>query len=186
MGEEVQVSAEAKVNHAEEEVINAIAETMDLYGITPSVGRLYATMYFKQNAMTLDDMKDELSMTKPSMSTAVRKLQDINIVRKTWQKGSRKDHFMAEKNFFNYFGQYFGDKWKRESDINLLAIKQAEQRLEEVIEDEVVEEHVRERARQDLEQLKDYKKYCYWLEKLVASVESGEIFDLLPIDDLED
>ncbi|HET7615624.1 MAG TPA: GbsR/MarR family transcriptional regulator, partial [Bacillales bacterium] len=92
-----------KIEKAENAVIQSIAETMDLYGVTPSIGRLYATMYFKHDPMTLDNMKDDLGMSKPSMSTAVRKLQDINIVQKVWQKGSRKDLFLAEKNFFHYF-----------------------------------------------------------------------------------
>ncbi|GGJ99438.1 HTH-type transcriptional repressor GbsR [Lentibacillus kapialis] len=178
-----QLSAESKVSYAEEEVINAIAETMDLYGVTPSIGRLYATMYFTHHPMTLDEMKDELGMTKPSMSTAVRNLQDINIVRKIWQKGSRKDHFMAEKNFFNYFGHFFGGKWKREAELNLIAIEKAETQLKEVIEDETVEESLKNQARQDLQQLVDYKKYCYWLQKLADSIESGEIFDLLPVEE---
>lgn len=181
MDEKEQLPAESKINNAEKEVINAIAETMDLYGITPSIGRLYATMYFKQYPMTLDEMKDELGMTKPSMSTAVRSLQDINIVRKIWQKGSRKDHYVAEKNFFNYFGQFFGSKWKREAGLNLVAIEQAEFQLQEVLEDVRTEEYLKEIARQDLEQLKDYKEYCYWLQRLVNSVESGEIFDFLPV-----
>ncbi|MGY4690831.1 choline uptake/conversion transcriptional regulator CudC [Salibacterium sp. K-3] len=178
-----QQSTEAKLNHAENEVIDAIAETMDLYGITPSIGRLYATMYFKHEPMTLDEMKDELGMTKPSMSTAVRSLQDIQIVRKTWQKGSRKDHFMAEKDFFNYFTRFFGIKWKREADMNLSAIHEAQAELRDVINDENIDEQMRVRAKKDLEQLNDYQTYCHWLQKLVGAMESGEIFNMLPIDD---
>ncbi|TCP24939.1 DNA-binding transcriptional regulator GbsR (MarR family) [Scopulibacillus darangshiensis] len=182
MDENKQPSAELEINQAEEIVIHSIAETMDLYGITSSIGRLYAIMYFKQHPMTLDEMKDEVGMSKPSMSTAVRQLQEINIVKKIWQKGSRKDHFVAEKNFFNYFSQFFGTKWKREAELNLFAIEQAEHRLQAVMEDEKNEESLKERAEQDLQQLDGYRKYCYWLQKLVNSMESGEIFDLLPMD----
>ncbi|MEH7334327.1 GbsR/MarR family transcriptional regulator [Neobacillus drentensis] len=184
MDKNKQSSAESEINQAEEIVIQAIAETMDLYGITPSIGRLYAIMYFKHHSMTLDDMKDEVGMSKPSMSTAVRQLQDINIVQKVWQKGSRKDHFVAEKNFFNYFSQFFGSKWKREADLNLSAIEQAEHRLQAVMEDEETEDRLKERARLDLQQLEDYKKYCLWLQQLVDSIESGAIFDFLPVDNL--
>lgn len=182
MDENKQPSAESEISQAEEIVIHAIAETMDLYGITPSIGRLYAIIYFKQHPMTLDEMKDDVGMSKPSMSTAVRQLQEINIVQKIWQKGSRKDHFVAEKNFFNYFSQFFGSKWKREAELNLFAIEQAEHRLQTVMEDEKTEERLKERARQDLQQLEEYRKYCYWLQQLVDSIESGEIFDFLPVD----
>lgn len=177
-----QQTAESRITEAEREVIHAIAETMDLYGVTPSIGRLYATMYFKHHPMTLDEMKDDLGMSKPSMSTAVRKLQDINIVQKVWQKGSRKDQFVAEKNFFNYFGQFFGSKWKREAKLNLFAIEQAERKLQEVMEDDEAGDECKQRARKDMQQLEEYKKYCYWLEQLVHSFESGEIFEFLPID----
>lgn len=117
MEDEKQQKAEELLEDAERLVIDSIAETMDLYGVTPSIGRLYATMYFKHDPLTLDDMKNDLGMSKPSMSTAVRKLQDINIVKKVWRRGSRKDLFMAEKNFFQYFSHFFGDKWERRSKI---------------------------------------------------------------------
>ena len=44
---------------------------MDLYGITRSAGILYGTMYLNEE-MTLDEMREELQMSKPSMSTGVK------------------------------------------------------------------------------------------------------------------
>jgi DNA-binding transcriptional regulator GbsR (MarR family) len=172
-----------KIEKAENAVIQSIAETMDLYGVTPSIGRLYATMYFKHDPMTLDNMKDDLGMSKPSMSTAVRKLQDINIVQKVWQKGSRKDLFLAEKNFFHYFSHFFGNKWKREAKLNLSAIDNAERLLKQVMDNDSLTDDLKQRAEQNYRQLEEYRKYCYWLERLVRSIESGEIFEFLPIDD---
>ncbi|WP_202079079.1 choline uptake/conversion transcriptional regulator CudC [Caldalkalibacillus salinus] len=176
--------AEQLIERAESAVINSIAETMDLYGVTPSIGRLFAMMFFKHDPMTLDDMKDDLGMSKPSMSTAVRKLQDINIVQKVWQKGARKDLFMAEKNFFKYFSHFFGSKWEREAKLNLSAIDNAETMLKQVIEDKETEEALKQRAEQNLQQLDEYRKYCNWLERLARSVETGEIFEFLPIEAL--
>lgn len=177
-----QQTAETEVTRAEDEVINAIAETMDLYGVTPSIGRLYATMYFKHHPMTLDEMKDDLGMSKPSMSTAVRKLQEINIVQKIWQKGSRKDLFVAEKNFFNYFSRFFGNKWKREVKLNQTAIEAAEKKLKKVLDDKETDGPLKDRVERDLLQLEETKSYYDWLSRLVRSIESGEIFEFLPID----
>ncbi|WP_277674355.1 choline uptake/conversion transcriptional regulator CudC [Piscibacillus halophilus] len=183
MKENKQQKAEELLEEAESAVIDSIAETMDLYGVTPSIGRLYATMYFKHDPLTLDDMKDDLGMSKPSMSTAVRKLQEINIVKKVWKKGSRKDLFIAEKNFFQYFSHFFGDKWEREAKINLAAIDHAEDKLNEILNDDSVDDDLKEKAEKDLQQLEDYRKYCHWLERLVHSVESGDIFEFLPIEE---
>ncbi|AKG03814.1 GbsR/MarR family transcriptional regulator [Salimicrobium jeotgali] len=175
--------SEALIEEAEGAVVDSIAETMDLYGITPSTGRLFARMYFKHQPMTLDDMKDDLGMSKPSMSIAVRNLQEVSIVKKVWQKGSRKDAFTAEKNFFKYFSHFFGNKWEREAKLNLSAIEYAEEKLQEVIDDESTEEELKERARKDYNQLEEYRKYCKWLERLADSIESGEIFEFLPIEE---
>ncbi|RPF55250.1 DNA-binding transcriptional regulator GbsR (MarR family) [Aquisalibacillus elongatus] len=180
-----QQKAEEMLEDAERTVINAIAETMDLYGVTPSIGRLYATMYFKHAPLTLDDMKDDLGMSKPSMSTAVRKLQDINIVKKVWRKGSRKDLFMAEKDFFQYFAHFFGDKWEREAKLNLTAIQYAIDELQQIVDDDEIDEEMKDHARRDIQQLEDYKRYCHWLERLAESIESGEIFEFLPIEESE-
>src|SRR5699024_12659444 len=81
--------AENKISAAKNEVIGAISETMDLYGVTPSAGTLYATLYLSDQ-MNLDEMREELNMSKPSMSTSVRKLHNNGMVKKVYQQGSRK------------------------------------------------------------------------------------------------
>ncbi|GAA0607861.1 transcriptional regulator GbsR [Virgibacillus siamensis] len=177
--------AEEKIDQAERLMVNTISETMDLYGVTPSVGRLYGMMYFKHQPITLDEMKEALSMSKPSMSTSVRKLQDINIVQKVWQRGSRKDSYMAEKNFFNYFTHFFGMKWEREVDMFQVSIRKSKEQLKEVIEDDETDETLRERAKLDYEQLDEAMIYYQWLEKLTKLTKSGEIYDYIPLDDTD-
>lgn len=78
---ESKVNPNDKIEEAKDKVIGAIAETMDTYGVTPAAANLYATMYF-EDQMTLDEMRTELGMSKPSMSTSVRKLQEIEMVKK--------------------------------------------------------------------------------------------------------
>ena len=54
------------IEEAKDLVINSIGETMDLYGINRSVGNLYGIMVF-EGSMTLDEMRQQLQMSKPSM-----------------------------------------------------------------------------------------------------------------------
>ena len=80
---------------------------MDLYGTNRSVGNLYGTMVF-EGSMTLDEMREHLQMSKPSMSAGVKKLQEFDIVKQQFTRGSRKQHFIAEKLlpfFRNFFTQ---------------------------------------------------------------------------------
>src|SRR5699024_8570920 len=98
--------ANKKIEDDKKDVVNTITETMDLYGDTTAAGRLYAVMQFKDE-MKIDDIKKELDMSKRSMSRSVRKLREIDMMRKDYQYGSRKQSYIAEKNYFNTFISYF-------------------------------------------------------------------------------
>ncbi|TCP31297.1 DNA-binding transcriptional regulator GbsR (MarR family) [Scopulibacillus darangshiensis] len=170
------------IEEAKQAVINAIAETMDLYGVTPSAGRLYGTMYI-EGEMTLDQMKDRLGMSKPSMSTAVKKLQGNAMVQKTWQKGSRRELFKAEKNFFKSFVAFYCKKWEREVEMNLEAIDEAANGLAGVINNDQISRGIRDYAENLHGQIVESKRYYNWLNRLIDLIESGEIFDCLPIEE---
>ncbi len=171
------------LEEAEDIVIDAIAETMDLYGVTPSVGRLYAVLYFSEDPMTLNQMGKSLGMSKPSMSTGIHSLMDIEMVQKVWRKGERKDLYKAEKDFFISFISFFCKKWEREISTNLQAINKATTQLNFLLENPDVPESIQEKAQKDIQQLKDSTKYYIWLEKLVQTFRSGELFKLIEIDE---
>lgn len=171
--------AKEKLEYAQDQVIEAISETMDLYGVTPAAGRIYATMYFKDQ-MNLDEMREELGMSKPSMSTNVRKLQQIEMVKKKFQRGTRKHTYAAEKDFFHSFMAYFCQMWEREVKLNMEAIAKAEILLLEIYEDESISNDIRNEAKKDYDLLNQSKVYYRWLEKLVESIRTEEIYTFIP------
>ncbi|SDM64859.1 choline uptake/conversion transcriptional regulator CudC [Sediminibacillus halophilus] len=173
-----------KIEEAKDKVIGAIAETMDLYGVTPSAANLYATMYFKDQ-MTLDEMRTELDMSKPSMSTSVRKLQEIAMVKKTFTRGSRKHTYAAEKNFFRSFMVFYCQMWEREVKMNMEAIEEAQEDLIDVIKETTSTPEIVADAKKYYDQLEGSKTYYRWLDDLVASIRSGKIFEFLPKDQQE-
>lgn len=167
------------LKEAENLVVDAISETMDLYGVTPSVGRLYGILYFKQEPLTLDEMSQELGMSKPSMSTGIRALQQIHYVHKVWQKGVRKDLYLAEKDFFKTFTSFFGNMWSREIAVNMEATERATEILTELVQDPNVPVWIHEKAKADLEQMNQSRQYYEWLKKVVQLFESKEINKLV-------
>lgn len=162
-----------------EKVINTIAQNMHIYGITPSIGRLYGTMYFHGEPMTLDEMRDSLAMSKTSMSTSVRALSEIKMVHKKWRKGERKNLYRVEEDWYKTFIALFTTKWRKGIEMN----------EEKVLEAKQILENLREQAESpellatidtDLAKLDHALEYYDWLERLVKSFESGEIFKYIP------
>jgi DNA-binding transcriptional regulator GbsR (MarR family) len=169
-----------QLNIARERVIDSVAQNMDLYGVTESIGRLYGMLLFQQNPMTLDEMKEELGMSKTSMSTSVRTLLELKMVDKVWRKGVRKDLYKAEEDWYQSFIDFFTIKWRLAITENVYAIEKSINELKVLIDKDDISEDVRKDAKNDLEKLNYAIHYYDWLDRFVDSLESHEIFNLVP------
>ena len=156
-----------QLEQAKDIVINSIGQTMDLYGTNRSVGNLYGTMVF-EGSMTLDEMRHQLQMSKPSMSAGVKKLQEFDIVKQ-------------QKDFFIFFRNFFTKKFQREIDINVEAVKDAQAIINPLLESSDLTEAETQEAQKIKAQLDHTHVYYEWLEQLTEAIESGEIFKYFPI-----
>lgn len=169
-----------QLDKARERIIETIAQNIDLYGITPSAGRLYGMMYFHNDPLTLDDMKDELGMSKTSMSTSVRSLSDLKMVERVWKKGVRKDLYKIEEDWYQSFIDLFSTKWKSSISMHMIAIKKSMAELKNLASDPSISSEVQEIAAEDMEKLKYMSEYYEWLDRLVDAFENEDIFTLVP------
>lgn len=167
-------------------VIDAIAQNMILYGITPSAGRLYGLLFFSNKPLTLDEMKEELGMSKTSMSVSVRSLLDLNMVEKVWVKGERKDLYTIKEDWYQCFFDYFTIKWRTAITMNSSAMEKSIKKLKELIADPETSEEIREQALKDIEKLEERVSYYDWQERLIDSFETKEILNFVPIEKKKD
>lgn len=169
-----------ELEKARERVIEAISQNMNLYGVTPSVGRLWGLLYFQNQPLTLDEMKNELGMSKTSMSTSVRNLMDLHMVDKVWKKGNRKDLYKAEEDWFQTFSDFFTIKWRSGVNINVSAIEKSLQELHKLLDTNELTEEMIALINNDIEKLHQALDYYDWLNRLVDSFETNEIFKYIP------
>lgn len=169
-----------QLERVRERVIETIANNMNLYGVTDSIGRLYGMLYFHNQPMTLDEMKEELGMSKTSMSTSIRHLLELKMVEKVWKKGTRKDLYQAEEDWYQTFIDFFTIKWRSGVTMNMSAMTKAITELEKIMNDENVSEDVKSEAMVDIEKMKSALEYYDWLNRVVDCFESGKIFDFIP------
>ncbi len=170
-----------KIMESRDMIISAIAQTMDLYGVTPSVGRIYGVLYFSNDPMTLDEIKDEVAMSKASVSYGLRELLDIEMVSKVWRKGERKDLYVAEKDFLKNFLSFFIKNLRKERTIILNAVLKVQPAFKEVIEN-TTDPEVQEEAKKDLELIRQSHAYFEWIQRLTYAMETGEIFEYFPVE----
>ncbi len=129
--------------------------------------------------MTLDQMSKALEMSKTSMSTGIRTLSEANMVEKVWQKGTRKDLYQAEKDWYKSFSTVFVKRWRNSVDNNFKAVREMRQTLTHLESSE--HEEIRKAVAHDLEKLEHAQQYYEWLQKVIHLFESEEIYDIVPI-----
>lgn len=162
-----------------EKFIQTIAKNINLYGINPSVGRLYGVLYFSDNPMTLDDLRDALSMSKTSMSTGVRLLYDMKMVESMHKKGVRKELYQTEEDWYKSFTSLFGIRWRKHTETNIEEAEEAIDKLNELLQ-QTDDETLINKINHNLEKLYYAKNYYEWLMKFINVVESGDIFKFIP------
>lgn len=80
------------------EGIGAAAATSGV--LTQLQGKIFALLYLQPEPMSLDDIANELQLSKSNVSVNVRGLVDWNLVRLVTVRGSRRDHYEAATDFW--------------------------------------------------------------------------------------
>lgn len=161
-------------------VIDSIGNNMDLYGVTQSVGYLYGNMYFHDGPVTLDEMGQQMGMSKTSMSTGMRALIDLEMINKVWGKGSRKDLYEVVPDWHQNFVDFFSIKWRKSVEMNMNAIQKSLRELQALQAQHPGNEQLAAVVQRDTEKLEQAIDYYQWLGRLIDALESGEIYNWVP------
>lgn len=172
-----------KLLHTRRRVIESIGKNMDLYGITLSIGHLYGNMYFNQEPVTLDEMSQTMGMSKTSMSTGMRTLHDLKMINKVWGKGSRKDLYEVVPDWHQNFADFFSIKWRKAVEQNMNALVRSLKEIDGMMTEFPEDEHLQGLLVNDKTKIEDALKYYRWLDRLIDSFETGEIYQYFPKED---
>lgn len=164
---------------ARDRFINEVSKNIHLYDISHSVGRLYGTVFFSEDAMTLDEMSDALGMSKTSMSTGIRALLEADMVERVWEKGIRKDLYKTEDDWYKSFSNVFINRWRNATEQNMIAIQETKQMLRDLNE-KTNSEKIKSLIQLDLNKLIQAEAYYKWLDDVISLFETGTIFDIVP------
>jgi HTH-type transcriptional regulator, glycine betaine synthesis regulator len=78
------------------DMIEAGGRLCQLLGVPRSTGQIYGLLYLSARALSLDDIVEQLGISKASASTGTRQLIAWRAIRQVWVPGERRDHFEIE------------------------------------------------------------------------------------------
>lgn len=86
----------AKLGPAEREILEFFVHIGKYLSLPRSVGEIYGLLFARGEKLTLDDLVDQLGISKGSASQGLRMLRGVGAVRISHFPGDRKDYFEAE------------------------------------------------------------------------------------------
>lgn len=95
------------------------------WGISKVMAEIYALLYMSSEPLSLEDMSDRLQTSRSNISTNVRSLQDLGVVKKILIRGDRKDYYAIEADIKKVAVRIAEGKKKRELDPALEIINSA-------------------------------------------------------------
>lgn len=151
--------SQSDLDAAREEFIEALARSLSIYGINQSYGRLYGILYFAEKPVSLDELTDESSYSKSTVSAVMRTLERLHVVHRRSIPGEgKKAYFEAETDFW-YIAQELMDREVRHE------IQIMNRSIDSAVE--TFESMDSAQAQRDLEKVRKYQRLYNHIEQLV-------------------
>ncbi len=82
----------------QEDFARLAGELAESLSFNRSIGQIYGLLYLASEPMSLEDIAKRLGMSKGNASINLRALASWGAVRPVWVRGSRRDHYEADRN----------------------------------------------------------------------------------------
>lgn len=80
--------------------IQDFGERYQSFGLSKLMGRIVGLLLYEEGPLSLDDIAEQLQVSKGPVSQITRRLTENGLIRKVWVPGSRRDHYAAEDEIF--------------------------------------------------------------------------------------
>jgi len=85
---------------ARQNFIQGMSRISNFWGFPKAMGAIFGAVYLSPTPLSLDEIVEQVGVTKGSVSTNVRTLERLGIVHKKIRLGDRKDYYEAEADFW--------------------------------------------------------------------------------------
>ncbi len=81
-------------------IIDGLGKLASYFGFSKAMGQLFGVLMLSPAPLSLDDLMDRLGISKASVSTHMRSLEHMGIVREVWIKDDRRKFYRTEHDFW--------------------------------------------------------------------------------------
>lgn len=92
-----------KVELAQQRFMQGVSHLSQVFSLNKFIAQLYVFLYLNAKPFSLDEIAQELGVSKGNVSINIRELEKWGAVRSVWIKGSRKDYYQADPDLKKVF-----------------------------------------------------------------------------------
>ena len=115
-----------KLAEAKQQFISSWGAFGTHWGINRTMAQIHALLLVSPDAMTQDDIMEELNISRGNTNMNIRELINWGLVERVILSGERKEYFTAEKDIWKVVKQIVRERKKRELDPMLKLLDQLE------------------------------------------------------------
>ena len=102
--------------------VDGMGEISHFWGLSVIMGQMYGILYLSTEPLTADGIAEELVISKGNVSMTLKNLDRWGMVRKSRQKGDRKEYYEAEPNFVKIFLNIMSERRNRDFNRSLRTV----------------------------------------------------------------
>jgi DNA-binding transcriptional regulator GbsR (MarR family) len=99
------------------------------WGISRTVARIHALLYFSPKPLAADEITGMLGIARSHVSNSLKELQAWGVVKNVHLMGDRREHFESIKEVWKLFEALLDERKKREVDPTLAALRAVEPQI---------------------------------------------------------
>ena len=116
-------------------MLDGLGQLADYFGFSKVMGQLYGSLLLSAEPLSLDDMMGRLGISKAGVSTNMRSLEHMGMVRQVWVRGGsgRRKYYQAETDFWQIFSNFLSGRELRDVERALAVMEEDRVRISSAI-----------------------------------------------------
>jgi DNA-binding transcriptional regulator GbsR (MarR family) len=155
-----------------ESTVVGLGRLARFFGFGDVMGRLYGVLLLSPQPLSLDDLADQLDISKGSVSMNMRALERWGMAKEHWVRGERKKYYEAEHDLWQVIRNVLSSREKREVMLALQVLADSVEKLKSAENDLTPEEQ--ELARYYLDRVQDLRAFFQFAALALETVLGSE------------
>ena len=114
-----------QLTQSKEHFIQGMSRISSFWGFPKAMGAIYGAIYLSPEPLSLDEIVEQIGVSKGAVSTNVRQLERFSMVHKHMQLGDRKDYYSAETDFWKMIRSILQQREQNEFDKALSTVTES-------------------------------------------------------------